>query len=490
MSNKLYKSFLSVSSISIFTRLVSFVFHIYISRLFGALNIGIFSIASSVFYMFSCFASSGFPVTLSRKIAHYDALKDYNHSDSMLSATLIITTAISSSICAFFYCFPSSLNLLFSNEKCHSVFKIMLPTLISTSIYATFRAWFWGKKKYCVYSLLEFADEIFLIFGIGIVFIFKIYQDIPYNALALANVIGDVFCMAIIGILFIIFGGKFKKPAYASEITTSSLPITSARIVGSLMSSLIALLLPSLLMHSGLTLDEATADYGRMSGMAIPIVLAPNTIIGSLIVVLIPEIASNVAKFGISSANKKIHYCIIFSGLISAYFMALFIALGSDIAILFYNDSKAGVMLATSALIIIPLVINQVTASMLNTLGKENSTFLTGIIASFGLILSLVIFAKYIGIYAYPLALLVYHIIGLTINTIKLKKTSKISIKYMLLLFIIFLIAVILGYTTKLIQMSYQNLHILARLVISGGIITILFAMITFPYYLKHKQTL
>lgn len=329
---------------------------------------------------------------------------------------------------------------------------------------------------------------MFLILGIGIVFLLKIYKDIPYNALALANVVGDVFCMAIIGILFIIFGGKFKKPAYANEITISSLPITSSRIVGSLMSSLIALLLPSLLMRGGLTLDQATADYGRMSGMAIPIVLAPNTIIGSLIVVLIPEIASNVAKFGMSSSNKKINFCIIFSGLISAFFMALFIALGYDISTLFYGDQKAGIMLSISAIIIVPLVINQVTASILNTLGKENSTFITGIIASFGLITSLVLFAKPMGIYAYPFTLLVYHIIGLCINTAKLKKTSKISIKYLPVLLVIFVLSLTLGYTTKLIQISYQNLHILLRLVISGSIITTIFAAVILPYYLKSKK--
>ena len=77
MANNFVKSFFKVTSISIITRLVSFIFHIYLSRIFGALNIGIYSIASSVFVMFACFAASGFPVTLSRKIAHYDALGVY-----------------------------------------------------------------------------------------------------------------------------------------------------------------------------------------------------------------------------------------------------------------------------------------------------------------------------------------------------------------------------------------------------------------------------
>ncbi|MDE6967070.1 MAG: oligosaccharide flippase family protein, partial [Clostridia bacterium] len=356
MANNFVKSFFKVTSISIITRLVSFVFHIYLTRIFGALNIGIYSIASSVFVMFACFASSGFPVTLSRKIAHYDAIGDYNHSNSLLTATLIITAGISTAICLFFNLFPSSMNLLFSNPKCREVFRILSPTLISTAIYATFRAWFWGKKKYTTYSLLEFADEAFLLIGVLIIWLTKIYASEPYNAFALANVIGDIFCMIIIVVMFIVFGGKIKRPLYADEITKSSLPITTTRIIGSLMSSVVALLLPSLLVNGGMTIDMATADYGRMSSMVLPIALAPNTIIGSLLVIMIPEIASEVAKQGKSSANGKISYSMIFTAITSAFLMAIFISCGEDISVMFYNDLKAGKMLVITAMIIIPLV--------------------------------------------------------------------------------------------------------------------------------------
>lgn len=341
MANNFVKSFFKVTSISIITRLVSFIFHIYLSRIFGALNIGIYSIASSVFVMFACFAASGFPVTLSRKIAHYDALGDYDHSNSILTSTLLITAGISTLLCLFFNLFPSSLNLLFSNPKCREVFRILSPTLISTAIYATFRSWFWGKKKYTTYSLLEFADEAFLLVGVLIIWLTKFYSNEPYNAFALANVLGDVFCMIVIVLMFIVFGGKMKKPKYAQEITTSSLPITTTRIIGSLMSSVIALLLPSLLVHSGLSMDMATADYGRMSSMVLPIALAPNTIIGSLLVIMIPEISSQVAKQGKRAANGKIGYSMVFTAIISALLMTIFISCGEDISVMFYASPKS-----------------------------------------------------------------------------------------------------------------------------------------------------
>ncbi len=488
MANNFVKSFFKVTSISIITRMVSFIFHIYLSRIFGALNIGIYSIASSVFVMFACFAASGFPVTLSRKIAHYDALGDYDHSNSILTSTLLITAGISTLICLFFNVFPSSLNLLFSNPKCREVFRILSPTLISTAIYATFRAWFWGKKKYTTYSLLEFADEAFLLVGVLIIWITKFYSNEPYNAFALANVLGDVFCMIIIVIMFIVFGGKMKKPNYAAEITTSSLPITTTRIIGSLMSSVVALLLPSLLVHSGISMDMATADYGRMSSMVLPIALAPNTIIGSLLVIMIPEISGQVAKQGKSAANGKIGYSMVFTAIISAYLMTIFVGCGEDISVMFYADEKAGKMLVITAMIIIPLVINQLTVSLLNTLGNEKSTFGASIISSIGLIITLVILAKPIGIYAYPAALLVYHTIGLIINTIKLKKCTAVSLKYLIVCGITFGLSVGIGYLVKVISLSYSSFSIFARVAVSSIIATIIFGVFALPIFMHYKK--
>lgn len=487
MANSFVKSFFKVTSISIVTRVLSFVFHIYLSRMFGALNIGIYSIASSVFVMFACFAASGFPVTLSRKIAHYDALGEYDHSNSLLTSTLIITTGISTAICLFFNLVPSSLKLLFSNPKCLEVFRILSPTLISTSIYATFRAWFWGKKKYTTYSLLEFADEAFLLLGVAIIWLTKFYSNEPYNAFAFANVLGDVFCMIIIIVMFIAFGGKIKKPLYAGEITNASLPITTTRIIGSLMSSVVALMLPSLLVHGGMTIDMATADYGRMSSMVLPIALAPNTIIGSLLVIMIPEIASLVAKQGKSAANRRIKKAMIFTSLISAYLMTIFIGCGEDISIMFYKDDKAGKMLVITAMIIVPLVINQLSASLLNTLGKEKTTFATSIFSSIGLVISLIVLAKPIGIYAYPAALLVYHSIGLVLNTISLKKNTDISTKYLIVCGISCVLSIGLGYLVQLIAISYQNLNILLRVCISTVIATLIFAASALPIILKYK---
>ena len=474
-----------VTAFSVLTRLMSFVFHVFLSRRLGAENIGVFHIACSTLFMFMCFSSSGFPVTLSRKIAQYDAIGDYTHSDSLLTSTLIMTTLISTTICAFFMLFPSVLNLLFSNEKCHSVFLLLLPAMIAGSIYATLRAWFWGKKKYLAYSLVETLDEAMLIITVLILLASKVYVDSEYNTLALAHSIADAVCMIVLIIAFIFMGGKMSKPRHIHELTSASAPITTTRIITSLIASMTALILPSLLVRAGLTMSEATAEFGRMSGMAMPIIMAPGTIVSSLIIVMIPELASDVSKHGMKSIHTKVRSSILFSIAVSGFFMAIFLVCGRDVATLFYDDPAVGNMIVYSSLVTIPLVLNQLTTSVLNTLGKENWTFSVCIVCSIGLVATIGLSADSLNIFAYPLGLFVYHTLGLVLNSIKLLKTTEMSGNYNYAALLIAVISLAIAALVALISNSYTGLHIFTRLVLSTIIITIFFSLILIPLGMK-----
>lgn len=178
----------------------------------------------------------------------------------------------------------------------------------------------------------------------------------------------------------------------------------------------------------------------------------------------------------------------IFTALISALLMTIFISAGEDISIMFYADERAGNMLVITSMIILPLVINQLSASLLNTLGREKKTFISSIISSIGLILTLLILAKAIGIYAYPAALLVYHSIGLIFNTINLKKYTDISLSYLVVCGLTLAISIGVGYLVKLIGLSYQQLNIFGRVCISSIISTLIFGVFALPIVIKLKK--
>ena len=162
---KIFKAFFTVTSVSVVTRGISFIFKIFISRELclglgiwvsrglGAGVMGVYQICFSVFAMFAALAAGGIPVTLSRITAETQALGDLKAQRSAVTTAMMISLMISMAVCTVFYSFPSLLDLLFSDARCRKLFLIILPTMIATSVSAVIRRWFWGGQIYFVFSL-------------------------------------------------------------------------------------------------------------------------------------------------------------------------------------------------------------------------------------------------------------------------------------------------------------------------------------------------
>ena len=326
--------------------------------------------------------------------------------------------------------FPQILDLIFKDERCKKIFIIMLPMLLTACLYAILRGWFWGKKYFGIYSVSELADEILkIVFAIlflegGILAIQKEY------AYALAMLAGDIIVVAIIIIMFIAKKGKLAKPTQGKEITKSATPLTVTRIVGSLMSTFMSLILPSLLVTKlGMSQSMATAEFGRASGMVMPLIFTPTSIIGSLSVVLIPEIASVKAGKGVKTLSGSLGNAILFGCLVSCVFFTIFSGAGEELGDLLYDDPLSGEYLAFAAIIMIPMCLNNLVISMLNSMGKEFNTFLSHVIGCVILMIILLTTPSILGIKSYFVSLGAMHTTALILNLIVLNKHVKISSK-------------------------------------------------------------
>lgn len=427
---KLFKAFATVTLISVLTRLLSFVFKIYISRKLGAEILGLYQICMSVFMLFACICCSGLPVTLSRITAESDAIGDTKKQFGSVSTCLIAGLLITMFIISFILTFPQILDFIFADKRCKKLFMIMLPMLVTSCIYAILRGWFWGKKYFGIFSITEFIDEILKVLFAVIFLEGSILALSKEFAYAVAMLVGDIVIIILIIILYFAKHGKLKKPRMAKNIAKSATPLTITRIFGSLMSTFMSLILPSLLVSQyGLSTSEATAEFGRASGMVMPLIFTPTSIIGSLGVVLIPEIASANAEKGLDSLSKSLSNAIAFACLVACFFFAIFASIGQSLATKLYNDAQSGQYLAFAAIIMIPMCINGLVISMLNSMGKELNTFISHIIGCVLLIAVILITPRFLGINAYFVALGVFHTSTMIINLIMLNKHVRLDLK-------------------------------------------------------------
>lgn len=402
--NKTAKSFGVVTAFSIVTRLISFIFKVWMSHALGAEIVGQYQIAMSVLMMLFTI-TAGAPTVLSRKIAEANAQGDVKKQNSLLTASLIIGISTSSVICGVLYAVGNKLSPLFSNPSSMPLFFIMLPTLISSTLYASIRSWFWGRKQFVAFSSTELLDEIIKIALSALLAGGMISAISGAYGIALAMTISDFICVIVLAILFLVSGGRLAKPSGFKELTLRTLPLSATRIITSLVASLTAYAIPKLLIRSGMSLEMATAEYGRVSGMALPLIMAPATFISALSVVFLPDVAGLRAKGEIEAIKGKFATSMLFATIIASVFFAVYLSLGKSLGKLLFADEEAGRFVSYCSLMLFPIAMAQATTPMLNALGKEKSTLLHTLAGGIVMLPCIFFLPKYIGVYAMALSM-------------------------------------------------------------------------------------
>ena len=416
-----------VSAYAVSTRLLAFFFKIYLSRSLGAEVVGLYQMCLSMFFLLVSFAASGIPVVLSRKIAEDTAIGS-NKSNKYLSSAMIISAIIATVIAVVFYVFNKPLTKIFADPRAMPMFLLMLPALFTTCIYNSVRGWFWGMRDFNSFSLAELTEEVFRIF-FGVLLIAGCTAWLTDNeAVALSFAISDFACAATLIFIFFKKKGKLEKPTGYKTLLKSSVPITAMRTCGGLITTLTALILPLMLVAvGGLTMSEATATFGRVTGMAMPLLMAPTTLTSALSIVLIPEIAASNTKEDKSELNRRVNNSILFSVVVSAFFCILYIPLGKEVTEIVFSDRFAGEYLSYAAVLLFPIGLNQVTLSMLNSLGLEKETFKNYIVGTVLLLASLFLLPKYVGVYSVAIGTGLCFTLSTILNLRLLKRHVKLT---------------------------------------------------------------
>ena len=401
--NGTVKSFSIVTGFSVATRLLSFLFKIWMSRSLGAEAVGLYQIALSVLLLLFSL-TAGAPTVLSRKVAECAARGDIARQNSLTTASLLMGLGVSVVICAAFYACSRFLGGIFADERCIPIFLAMLPALIVSAIYAPLRSWFWGRKNFLSFSSAELLDEVLKI-GFSLLFAGGIFASLSgAQGVALAFVLSDAVCTIVLAVMFFKAGGRIAAPKGAKELISATVPLSSIRILTSLSASLTALVIPKRLVAGGLSVALATAQYGRVAGMALPLIMAPVTVISALSVVMIPDIAALASQGDFARIRAKAQTSLLFAALVSSFFFAVYVPLGRELGAFFFGDAEAGKFVSYAAAIIFPLSLCQVTTPILNSLGMERVSFASYIAGLVCMLPCIFFLPEVIGIYSVGVA--------------------------------------------------------------------------------------
>ena len=116
--------------------------------------------------------------------------------------------------------------------------------------------------------------------------------------------------------------------------------------------------------------------FGAASGMALPLLFVPLTVTGSLAFVLVPSVGASADCGKYESVNRQIVSAVNLSTIIACLFVPLFAACGEKIGVIVYDNRISGIFLSKAAWILLPLSLEAITSSLMNSLDLEMRSFL------------------------------------------------------------------------------------------------------------------
>ena len=417
----------AVTALSTAERGLGFLYRIVLSRLIGAEGLGLYQVALSLFGLFVTIGTGGIPITVSRMISKSKAERNPLDECRAVSAGVALSLLLTLPVCLFLILFGDKLGFLFTDDRAFPVFRILLIGLCFSSVYAVFRGSFWGNKQFLLPSVLELAEESVMVIA-GILLLNNVSSPaVGAEKAAWAVIISYLFSFTASFVCFLLRGGKFAKPqTMLKPLFNATLPITSVRASASLVNSAVAVLLPIMLLRAGLESSEALTLFGIVSGMVIPILFIPSTIIGSLALVLVPQLSEDFYRKNYVRLQTNIKRGLKFSFLLACVLIPLFYALGKDLGSLAFSDDKAGELISASAIILLPMSLTMISTSVLNSMGFEKQTFLFYFMGAAAMLLCVLLLPAVCGIYAYLIGLGTSFLLTAVCNLVFLQKYSAV----------------------------------------------------------------
>ena len=474
-----------ITIFSMATRAVGFVNRIFLSRTIGAEGLGIYQVVCSVFYVLITITSSGLPIAVSKQTARLRAINNNDGGHSTVTAAALIGVSISLILTILIIVFKDYVSFLFADERCMPIFIVLLPGVTASAIYSSYRGGLWGQKNFFAFSLCEFLEEI-LLFATCIILVSQVSGIIAgvYNAAVAVSI--SYIASALIAIcVYFYYDGKIKNPrGYMRPVINSAAPLTGLRVSSSIISSLLAIIIPLRLILSGLTSSEALSEFGIAAGMTLPLLYIPGTLVGSLALVLIPEISGKKDKSS-KNISYQIENALTFAVMVSLAVFCFYFGAGKDIGIVMYDNARSGQFLIYGAAIMIPMSLTQMSSSILNTLGYEYKTLKNYTIGAVIMLLAVWFLPPLLGIYSMILGFFLSFTITAVLNTLliikKVKKSGiflnslpKLLIACMLSTSLCYLLNIIFkGFLPLILSLTFSGLLSISLFILICGIFKI-----------------
>ena len=369
---------------SIVNQLLGFVYRIFLSRLIGAEVMGLYQLIMPVFSVILSLTASGLTVAVSNLSSQYHALGDQRAIRQVLRRCLTAFAA-AFALCALVVatCYDPISVYLLGDARTQLGLLLLLPCILLTGVENLHKHYFYGTGNVRPPAVVELCEQIIRTGAVLGLLVWFLPQN-PERTVGLI-VLGMILCEVFsASTLFALYrrqvGVQGRGPLPPDEgralnrrIAAIALPIGLTSLLGNLMGSANAVLIPQRLVASGTPVSQAMSDFGVLCGMTLPMLCLPTALIGAMGLVLVPKLAESVALAQPQAVRRRIGRAILGTSVLIMPAMAILVVLGPEIGRFLFREPTVGRFILPLSVGVLLSCYQAVLSGALNGVGKQQA---------------------------------------------------------------------------------------------------------------------
>ena len=337
----------------VLSQLVGFVYRIGLTRLAGAEILGLYQLILPVYSVLLSLTSVGLTTAVSNLSAWYQALGNQRAIYQVRGQAVKLFFLLALMPCSLLLLFSDGASVyLLGDARTQLGLILLVPCLLLTGTENLQKHYFYGTGRVYPAAITELAEQV-LRSLLVLALLWRLAPDTAEKAVG-TIVLGMALCEVVSAltqtVLFRVYlgppaglsGEKLTPKALRGKIGRIALPLGFAALLGNLISSANAVLIPRLLVQGGMDQGEAVSAYGVTFGMTLPMLLLPTAFLSALGLVLTPKLSQYSALGQKEAIRRQVKRSVGAANLILIPALALLAVLGSAIGQSLYRDERVG----------------------------------------------------------------------------------------------------------------------------------------------------
>lgn len=341
---------LLLTATGLFSQVVGFLYRIALSRLIGAETMGLYQLVMPVYSVLLSLTAVGLTVAVSTLSAKHYALGDTGAVRLTLRRALgcFFLVAVPLGVLVVLLSDPISVYLI-GDARTRLGIVLLVPCVLLTGVENLHKHCFYGIGRVQPPAASETVEQLVRAGAVLALLVLLLPQneERTVGIIVAGMVVCEVCSAATLTFLFRRLWrreppGPPQTRVTRRELFSIALPVGATSLLGTLLGSANAVLIPARLVAGGMDASRAMAQFGVVSGMTLPLLALPTGFIGALCLVMVPDLARRTARGNRQAAAGFLDRVVSATSLLMAPAMALLAVVGPTVGRALFQNNQVG----------------------------------------------------------------------------------------------------------------------------------------------------